>query len=97
MLSSMIFCILMIHPLNNTQMKSMSQIKMASIVDSHRKKLLNGALTIQALSMIVLVMCLVGLFVDPEHAEGYCIVFTFFSLIALFGVLQYDKHKRDFR
>lgn len=93
----MIFCILMIHPLNNTQMKPMSQIKMESIVDSHRKKLLNGALTIQALSMIVLVMCLVGLFIDPIHAEGYCIVFTFFSLIALFGMLQYSKHKRDFK
>ena len=78
-------------------MKPMNQIKMESIVDSHRKKLLNGAITIQAVSMIVLVVCLVGLFVDPIHAEGYCIVFTFFSLIALFGILQYDKHKRDFK
>jgi len=78
-------------------MKSMNQIKMESIVDSHRKKLLNGAITIQALSMIVLTVCLVGLFTDPIHAEGYCIVFTFFSLIALFGIVQYDKHRRDFK
>ena len=78
-------------------MKPMNRIKMESIVDSHRKKLLNGAITIQAVSMIVLVVCLVGLFVDPIHAEGYCIVFTFFSLIALFGIVQYNKHKRDFR
>jgi uncharacterized Tic20 family protein len=78
-------------------MRPMNQIKMESIVDSHRKKLLNGAITIQAVSMIVLTVCLVGWFVDPIHAEEYCIVFTFFSLIALFGVLQYDKHKRDFR
>jgi uncharacterized Tic20 family protein len=78
-------------------MKPMNQIKMESIVDSHRKKLLNGAITIQAVSMIVLVVCLVGLFVDPIHAEGYCIVFTFFSLIALFGIVQYNKHKRDFK
>ena len=78
-------------------MKPMNQIKMESIVDSHRKKLLNGALTIQAVSMIALTVCLVGLFVDPIHAEGYCIVFTFFSVIALFGIVQYDKHRRDFK
>lgn len=78
-------------------MRNMNQIKLDAIVDSHRKKLVNGALIIQFLAMTVLVISLVGLFVDPEHAEGYCIVFTFFSIIALFGILQYDKHKRDFR
>lgn len=70
---------------------------MESIVDSHRRKLVTGAMIIQIMSMIVLTVCLVGLFTDPIHAEEYCIVFTFFSLIALFGVLQYDKHKRDFK
>jgi hypothetical protein len=78
-------------------MKNMNQIKLNAIVDSHRRKLLIGAMIIQIMAMIVMTMSLVGLFVDPAHTEGYCIVFTFFSLIALFGVLQYDKHKRDFR
>lgn len=78
-------------------MKKLSQIKMASIVDSHRRKLVTGAMIIQIMSMIVLTVCLVGLFTDPIHAEGYCIVFTFFSLIALFGIVQYDKHRRDFK
>ena len=75
-------------------MRNMSQIKLDAIVDSHRNKLITGALIIQFLAMTVLVICLVGLFVDPEHSEGYCIVFTFFSIIALFGILQYDKHTR---
>ena len=78
-------------------MKNMNQIKLDAIVDSHRKKLMNGALIIQIMAMVVMTTCLVGLFVDPIHTEGYCIVFTFFSIIALFGVLQYDKHKRDFK
>lgn len=78
-------------------MKPMSQIKMESIVDSHRKKLLNGALTIQAVSMIMLVVCLYGILTDIEHSEAYCIAFTFVSLIALFGILMYDKHRRDFK
>jgi hypothetical protein len=75
-------------------MKTMNQIKLDAIVDSHRNKLITGALIIQFLAMTVLVISLVGLFVDPEHAEGYCIVFTFFSIIALFGILQYDRHTR---
>lgn len=78
-------------------MKPMSQIKMESIVDSHRKKLLNGALTIQAVSMILLIVCLYGICTDPSHCEAYCIAFAFVSLIALFGIVQYDKHKRDFK
>lgn len=78
-------------------MKPMSQIKMESIVDSHRKKLMNGALIIQSLSMFVQVICLVGIFTDPDHCEAYCIAFTFVSVTALFGVLMYDKHKRDFK
>ena len=78
-------------------MKTMNQIKLDAIVDSHRKKLVNGALIIQFLAMIVQIICLVGIFTDQEHVEAYCIAFTFFSIIALFGVLQYDKHKRDFR
>ena len=78
-------------------MKPMNQIKLDAIVDSHRRTLVTGALIIQFISMTVLVISLVGLFVDPEHSEGYCIVFTFFSIVAAFGILQYDKHKRDFR
>lgn len=78
-------------------MRKLNQIQLDAIVDSHRNKLITGALIIQFLAMTVLVICLVGLFVDPEHSEGYCIVFTFFSIIALFGILQYDKHKRDFK
>ena len=70
---------------------------MESIVDSHRRKLVNGAIIIEIMAAVVLAVCLVGLFIDPIHAEEYCIVFTLFSLIALFGMLQYDKHKRDFR
>jgi len=73
-------------------MRNMSQIKLDAIVDSHRKALINGALIIQVLSMIVQIICLVGIFTDQEHVEGYCIVFTFFSITALFGVLQHQKH-----
>ena len=73
-------------------MRNMSQIKLDAIVDSHRKKLINGALIIQAMSSIILVACMVGMFKDPIHTEGYCIVFTFFSLIAWFGIVQYEKH-----
>ena len=78
-------------------MKPMSHIKMESIVDSHRKKLLNGAITIQALSMIMQIVCLVGIFTDMQHTEAYCIAFTFVSATALFGVLMYQNHKRDFK
>jgi len=78
-------------------MKSMSQIKMESIVDSHRKKLLNGAITIQIISCIVLVIAFTGMFKDPEHSIAYNIVFCFFSIVGFFGIVQYDKHKRDFR
>ncbi len=78
-------------------MKPMSQIRMESIVDSHRKKLVNGALFIQVLSMLIQVVCLVGIFTDPNHCEAYCIAFTFVSVTALFGILMYDKHKRDFK
>lgn len=78
-------------------MRNMSQVKLDAIVDSHRRKLITGSLVIQFVAMTILVIALVGLFVDPEHSEGYCIVFTFFSIIALFGVLQYGKHKRDFK
>ena len=77
-------------------MRNMNQINLDAIVDSHRKKLITGALIIQFLAMTVLVISLVGLFVDPEHSEGYCIVFCFFSIIAAFGMLQYDKHKKEF-
>lgn len=78
-------------------MKPMSQIKMESIVDSHRKKLLNSALTIQAVSMIMLIIFLYGICTDPLHFEAYCIAFAFTSVIALFGILMYDKHRRDFK
>jgi len=78
-------------------MKNMNQIKLNAIVDSHRRKLMIGAMIIQIMAMIVMTMSLVGLFVDPIHTEAYCIIFTFFSLVALFGILMYDKHKRDFK
>lgn len=78
-------------------MKSMNQIKLEAIVDSHKKKLMHGAMIIQIISMLVLVTALICMFIDVEHTIAYCIVFTFFSIIALFGILQYDKHKRDFR
>lgn len=78
-------------------MKKLSQIKLESIVDSHRKKLLNGALAIQIMSMFMQVVCLVGIFTDSIHTEAYCIVFTIVSITALFGVLMYDRHKRDFK
>jgi len=78
-------------------MKSLSQIKMDAIVASHRKKLLNGAITIQIISAIVLVIALTGMFKDPAHSIEYNIVFCFFSIVAFFGIVQYDKHKRDFK
>lgn len=78
-------------------MKDLNQIKLDAIVESHRKTLINSSIIIQILSMIVQVICLVGLFTDPIHTEAYCIAFTFFSLTALFGMMQYDKHKRDFK
>lgn len=78
-------------------MKSLSQIKMDAIVASHRKKLLNGAITIQIISAIVLVIALTGMFKDPVHSIEYNIVFCFFSITAFFGIVQYDKHKRDFK
>lgn len=75
----------------------MNQIKMDAIVDSHRRKLMNGAIIIQLLSMLIQIVCLVGIFTDTAHSEAYCIAFTFVSVTALFGMLQYDQHKRDFR
>lgn len=78
-------------------MRNMNQIKLDAIVDSHRKKLINGALTIQIISSIVLVMSLIGMFKDPAHSDEYNIVFCFFSITAWFGISQYSKHKRDFR
>lgn len=67
------------------------------IQNPHSKALLNGALIIQSLSMFVQVICLVGIFTDSEHIIAYCVAFTFFSVTALFGVLMYGKHKKDFK
>lgn len=78
-------------------MKPMNQIKMDAIVASHRKKLMNGAIVIQIISAIVLVISLTGMFKDPAHSIEYNIVFAFFSVVGFFGIVQYDKHKRDFR
>ena len=68
-------------------MKPMNQIKMDAIVDSHRRKLMNGAMIIQMLSMLIQIVCLVGIFTDTAHSEAYCIAFTFVSVTALFGIL----------
>jgi uncharacterized Tic20 family protein len=78
-------------------MKKLNQIQLDAIVDSHRKKLINGAITIQIISCIVLVISLTGMFKDPEHSIAYNIVFAFFSIVGFFGIVQYDKHKRDFK
>ena len=78
-------------------MKNMSQVKLDAIVDSHRRKLIVGAMIIQIMSMIMLVVCIVGLFIDPIHCEAYGIIFCFFSLSGWFGISQYNKHKRDFK
>jgi len=78
-------------------MKKLNQIQLDAIVDSHRKKLINGAITIQIISCIVLVIALTGMFKDPAHSIAYNIVFCFFSIVGFFGIVQYDKHKRDFR
>jgi hypothetical protein len=78
-------------------MKSMRRIQVESIVDSNKRKLRNGALIIQGLSMLLQVVCLVGIFTDQAHCEAYCIAFTFVSVTALFGVLMYQQHKVDFK
>jgi hypothetical protein len=78
-------------------MKNMSQVKLDAIVDSHRRKLIVGAMIIQIISVIMLVVCIVGLFIDQIHCEAYCIIFCFFSFTGWFGISQYDKHKRDFK
>ena len=78
-------------------MKKLDQVRLDAIVDSHRRKLVTGAMIIMIMSCIVLVMCLIGMFKDPAHSLGYNIVFALFSVIAFFGIVQYDKHKRDFK
>lgn len=75
----------------------MKKFRLDAIVDSHRRKLRNGALAIQLMSMFMQIVCLVGIFTDSIHTEAYCIVFTIVSITALFGVLMYDRHKRDFK
>ncbi len=78
-------------------MKSLSQIKMDAIVASHRKKLINGAIIIQMLSMIMLVLCMYGIITDSVHYESYSVVFAIFAITGAFGMLQHSKHKRDFK
>lgn len=68
-----------------------------AIVNSHKRALMNGALIIQGLSMVMQIICLVGIFTDLEHTEAYCIAFTFVSVTALFGILMYQQHKVDFK
>ena len=87
----------MIYPLNNIQMKKMNQSQLRTVADDHKKALFNGAMIIQLLSMVMLIVCLVGIFTDTAHCEAYCVAFTFASVTALFGILMYDKHKRDFK
>jgi len=78
-------------------MKKLSQIKMESIVDSHRKKLVNGAKIILFASMVLQMFCLYGIYNNPMNIDPYAIAFVFVSLTGLFGLLQYSQHRRDFR
>jgi len=40
-----------------------------------------------------MVISLIGLFVDTDHCEAYCMTFTSFGLIGVITMRTYDSHK----
>ena len=66
-----------------------------TIVNSHKKKLINGAKIIFFASMVLQVLCLYGIFSDYDHVDAYCLAFVFVSITAAFGLIMYDEHKKN--
>jgi uncharacterized membrane protein len=59
----------------------------------NKNKLIISAIIIYILSIIVMVISLIGLFVDTDHCEAYCMTFTSFGLIGVITMRTYDSHK----
>lgn len=53
-----------------------------------------SSIIIYILSMIIMIISLIGLFVDTNHSQAYCMIFTSFGLIGTIAMRQYDNHKR---
>ena len=56
--------------------------------------IIGSLIIIYILSLIVMIISLIGLFVDTDHCEAYCMTFTSFGLIGAIAMRQYDNHKR---
>jgi hypothetical protein len=54
-----------------------------------------GSVVIYILSLIVMAISLLGIGLDYNHCEGYAIVFTFFSITGVFGLIQYTNIRRE--
>ena len=61
--------------------------------EKQARTLLIGSWIIMIVSMVMQILCLVGIFIDAEHVEAYCVIFMFASITAAFGLLSYDSHK----
>jgi len=62
---------------------------------SNKHKLMIGSVVIYILSLIVMAISLLGIGLDYNHCEGYAIVFTFFSITGVFGLIQYTNIRRE--
>jgi hypothetical protein len=54
-----------------------------------------GSVVIYILSLIVMTISLLGIGLDYNHCEEYAIVFTFFSITGIFGLIQYTNIRRE--
>lgn len=64
-------------------------------MNSNKHKLMIGSVVIYILSLIVMTISLLGIGLDYNHCEGYAIVFTFFSITGIFGLIQYTNIRRE--
>jgi len=62
---------------------------------SNKHKLMIGSVVIYILSLIVMTISLLGIGLDYNNCEGYAIVFTFFSITGVFGLIQYTNIRRE--
>lgn len=62
---------------------------------SNKHKLMIGSVVIYILSLIVMTISLLGIGLDYNHCEEYVIVFTFFSITGIFGLIQYTNIRRE--
>ena len=61
---------------------------------SNKHKLMIGSVVIYILSLIVMTISLLGIGLDYNHCEEYAIVFTFFSITGIFGLIQFTSIRR---